>query len=94
MRRQRLHGLARQFRAQRLLRLGALTMRLSKEAKAAVELLVQAGHQPEVTFGKNFKIRAPGIPMIVCPKTSSDYRGLANTIALTRRFIRNARETA
>jgi hypothetical protein len=47
-----------------------------------------------VTFGKNFKIRAPGIPMIVCPKTSSDYRGLANTIALTRRFIRNARETA
>ena len=65
--------------------------RLPEDVKKAVSLLKEAGFRPDVdTVGSHIKIRAPGLPLIICAKTASDPRGGLNTTARVKRFIRAA----
>jgi hypothetical protein len=79
-----------QLRAQRQLWHVALMPRMSEEIQTIVDLLRQAGHDPEVTVGSHIKIKVPGLPQIICAKTPSDRRGALNALARTKRIIKSA----
>ena len=65
-------------------------MRLPEVAQAVVEVLRAAGYKPEVEVRGHIKIRAPGLPLIVCAKSPSDWRVRTSAIALAKRLIRHA----
>ena len=57
--------------------------------KATIDELKQAGLAYSVEQGsKHFKIKADGLPLIVCSVSCSDHRGELKARSLVRRLIR------
>jgi hypothetical protein len=65
--------------------------RVPEAVSATLEVLRSAGYQP--TFEqtkKHFKVRAPGLPLIVCAGSASDWRSRVSAVTLAKRLIRQA----
>jgi hypothetical protein len=65
-------------------------MKLTDAAKATIQVLRDAGYEPVVEVKDHIKIRAPGLPMIICAKSPSDWRSKTSAKALARRIVRQA----
>ena len=66
-------------------------MKLPEAAQATLRVLRDAGYEPSIEQSKrHLKIRASGLPMIVCSLSASDWRSRMSAETLARRLIRQA----